>query len=335
MRYRLTFVVVLLILAAPSLSRAGHARTYRDLTVHEWGTFTSIAGENGTAIEWTPQAGPQDLPCFVDRFRFNIKGWLPGRIRMETPVLYFYAPRNMMVNVSVRFRQGMVTEWYPDAAVAPLSVSSTDLRSAAFESSITWRDVMVAPRAAPDFPDDARASHYYTARNTDASPLQLERFPLRRRNTVAAMPDVVGAFVGREEVERNRDEAADLLIATWPRCAHEAFQFREREFDRIEIRTVGREEPNGRAHLLDRRPDLGLLMGREIVEYDDIARSQGGHQHLFDVGEETRTINGSVEDGGCAKALATKRGDHGVGLPMTARRVIRESGAARAPTVAP
>ena len=41
-------------------------------TVHEWGTFTSIAGEDGMAVEWRPQAGPDDLPCFVDRLRFSV-----------------------------------------------------------------------------------------------------------------------------------------------------------------------------------------------------------------------------------------------------------------------
>jgi hypothetical protein len=148
------------------------------------------------------------------------------------------------------------------------------------------------------------------------------------------MPDVVGAFVGREEVERNCDEAADLLIAPRARGAQERFQFRERELDRIEIRTIGRQKPNGRAHLLDRRPDLGLLMGREVVKDDDIPRMQGGHQHLFDVGDKTRTIDGPIEDSGCAEALETKSGDHGVGLPMTAGGVISEPCAAGAPAVA-
>jgi hypothetical protein len=171
MRYRLTFVAIALTATALSLPDT-KASTLSDLTVHEWGTFTSIAGEDGTAVEWTPLGGPQDLPCFVNRFRFNIKGWMPGKIRMETPVLYFYAPRDTTVNVNVRFRQGIVSEWFPNAAVAPSSVSSTSLRSAAFESSITWHGVKVTPGAAPDFLTEDRSSHYYTARNTDASPLQ-------------------------------------------------------------------------------------------------------------------------------------------------------------------
>src|SRR5689334_19278550 len=83
--------------------------------VHEWGTFTSVAGENGTAIRWQPFGGPTDLPCFVDRVRnvFFSKGALSGTVRMETPVLYFYASREAIANVKVRFPKGVITEWYP------------------------------------------------------------------------------------------------------------------------------------------------------------------------------------------------------------------------------
>jgi hypothetical protein len=143
------------------------------LTVHEWGTFTSIAGEDGRAVEWTPLVGPDDLPCFVDRFQVGLKGLLPGTIRMETPVLYFYSPRDVTVDVAVRFRQGLVTEWYPSAAVTPSGVGAGSLRSAAFESSIRWNSVKITPRLAPDFPVEDGPSHYYAARNTDASTLEV------------------------------------------------------------------------------------------------------------------------------------------------------------------
>ena len=60
------------------------------LTVHEWGTFTSIAGEDGRAIEWLALDGPTDLPCFVERARngsicrvclrdLDDSGWKPPR----------------------------------------------------------------------------------------------------------------------------------------------------------------------------------------------------------------------------------------------------------------
>jgi hypothetical protein len=38
------------------------------LVVHEWGTFSSIAGEDGTALEWHPLAATNDLPDFVHEF---------------------------------------------------------------------------------------------------------------------------------------------------------------------------------------------------------------------------------------------------------------------------
>jgi hypothetical protein len=173
MRDRLTLVACVLTLSAFSRSPVPVASSAApDLVVHEWGTFTSIAGADGAAVEWTPQAGPQDVPCFVDRFRFNVKGWMPGRIRMETPVVYFYTPRETTVDVSVTFRHGVVTEWFPRAAVTPSSVDATSLHAPGFASSIAWRGVSLAPGAAADFPNDDRPSHYYMARNVDASPLQ-------------------------------------------------------------------------------------------------------------------------------------------------------------------
>ena len=137
------------------------------LIVHEWGTFTSIAGADGTAIEWLPQAGPTDLPCFVERNRFNIKGSLSGTVRMETPVLYFYAARETTANVNVRFRQGVITEWFPPAAITP----GNGLVPGGSQS-IAWRNVKVSPGLVEDFPVEHGASHYYAARRTGASPLQ-------------------------------------------------------------------------------------------------------------------------------------------------------------------
>jgi len=37
------------------------------LVVHEWGTFTSVAAEDGSAEGWTLLTPAADLPCFVYR----------------------------------------------------------------------------------------------------------------------------------------------------------------------------------------------------------------------------------------------------------------------------
>ena len=153
-------------------------------SVHEWGTFTSIAGADGEAVGWTPLTGPDDLPCFVDRMDLGPKWSLWGTVRMETPVLYFYAPDDVTVNVNVRFKQGVITEWFPQAVVRPSKIAgipaelSVQLRDTV--ASASWTNVRIRPRAAADFPRESAPSHYYPARETDAAPVQIgseqERF---------------------------------------------------------------------------------------------------------------------------------------------------------------
>jgi hypothetical protein len=86
-----------------------------DLTVHEWGTFTAIAGKDGRAAEWLPLGLPRyppstDLPQFVEHINgVNFKLGLRGTIRMETPVVYFYSP-DVTVSAKVSFSRRLITE---------------------------------------------------------------------------------------------------------------------------------------------------------------------------------------------------------------------------------
>ncbi len=150
-------ILLLFVAAAVLLSKAADPA---DLTVHEWGTFTSIAGEDGLPVSWRTYGGRQDLPCFVNTFG-GVKSNLTGTVRMETPVLYFYGSRDSMADVKVLFPNGTITEWYPQ---------QSERRS---DTSASWHNVRVLPDAAPDFPTGRGASHYYAARETDAAPLQV------------------------------------------------------------------------------------------------------------------------------------------------------------------
>lgn len=143
-----------------------------DLIVHEWGTFTSIAGNNGVAIDWRPLQEKSDLPKFVyssvdknglrGTYRDRGKGRL-AKIRMETAVIYFYTANEMEVDVAVDFPKGEVTEWYPQASKV----------NARFESGITWGKIKLLPNETPNFLRDAADSHYYPARETDSVPIQV------------------------------------------------------------------------------------------------------------------------------------------------------------------
>ena len=88
--------------------------------VHEWGTFTTFSGSDGIFLDFRPLAEEHnDLPDYVlDRANFSragvfAKSRIRGRVRMETPVTYFYTDRIRTVEVSVDFPQGLLTEFYP------------------------------------------------------------------------------------------------------------------------------------------------------------------------------------------------------------------------------
>jgi len=198
MRHRFSSVVILLAASlfvsaeGPSGLNAPRGTDPDGLVVHEWGTFTSVAAEDGTAVEWVPPQGPRELPCFIDRVQSGIKGWLPATVRMETPVVYFYSPEERTVDVRVRFRRGIITEWYPRAEVAPTRIETTTLRNPALEGTIAWNQVRVMPRTTEDYPVESDANHYYAARKTDASPIavghQREKFLFYRGIGNFALP---------------------------------------------------------------------------------------------------------------------------------------------------
>src|SRR3989449_3921212 len=136
------------------------------LVVHEWGTFTSIAGKDGVALEWRPLNGPPDLPKFVHTIQEGDAGLRNARkadltavVRMETPVIYFYSNNEMDVSVKVDFPKGKITEWYPQARDVG--------------TSIDWGRLKVIPGAAVNLPVEYRESHYYPARETDSAPVQI------------------------------------------------------------------------------------------------------------------------------------------------------------------
>jgi hypothetical protein len=157
-----------------------------DLTVHEWGTFTSIAGPDGHSMDWLPLTGSTDLPSFVEHFReVTFKGGLRGTTRMETPVLYFYSPHETTVSVNVSFAKGLITEWYPHAdsvnsALTPRDFSLFNIKSS---GSIAWNSVRIGPQGFPDFPSDHSDNHYFAARNTSSTPLVIDtpRGPQREK----------------------------------------------------------------------------------------------------------------------------------------------------------
>ena len=105
-----------------------------DYVAHEWGTFTSVQGADGVQLDWNPLT-TTELPSFVydrnypegKRGKPNLglllsKTAFVARQRLETPVIYFYSKKERTVDVTVKFPEGTVTEWYPQQNPLPPAV---------------------------------------------------------------------------------------------------------------------------------------------------------------------------------------------------------------------
>lgn len=153
-----------------------------DLVVHEWGTFTAVVGSDGVQLEWRPLVD-EDLPDFVhsrakpgytealDPKLVFEKRRLTSYQRMETPVTYFYADREMEVDVRVDFPKGLLTEWYPRVREFGPLPSADGVPPKVEKGFLRWGRVkLIPPRAFKGtLPTGGMGDHYTFARDVDAS----------------------------------------------------------------------------------------------------------------------------------------------------------------------
>ena len=173
----------------------GTGRNAGKLIVHEWGTFTSFSGSNGVQLDFRPLIN-EDLPDFVlDRqmqsgVSILAKGRIRARIRMETPVTYFYTDEERTVRASVEFPDGLLTEFYPPVVAMEPKFEWKSERESFGKSKLDWGEILLIPVAnlAPNVKnaqtrkwllgmieqrilptDGSPANHYYHARETDSA----------------------------------------------------------------------------------------------------------------------------------------------------------------------
>lgn len=154
--------ILTLVLCAPLFGAGLVLPVNPPVTIHEWGTFTSVADANGQSIPWVPlNEKSADLPCFVHRVGDGTFKYVTvGLVRMETPVDYFYTDAPATITVKVDFPGSMITEWYPQAALKTGS------------QEIVWRDLSLLPGATPTLLTTKNPSRYFAARATDSVPVQ-------------------------------------------------------------------------------------------------------------------------------------------------------------------
>jgi hypothetical protein len=196
-----SLAAVLAIAASPLVNPSSPpnkiAKTSDDLIVHEWGTFTTFSGSDGIHLDFRPLAAAHsDLPGFVhDRMTGHPGLWLTksrlyAKVRMETPVTYFYTDKERTIRASVEFPKGMLTEFYPPVReFAPpldykLAMTTGELIG---NSRLDWGEIRLIPPSAflPSVADSEDAQwlqqqfinriclpgdgHYTAARETDSA----------------------------------------------------------------------------------------------------------------------------------------------------------------------
>lgn len=238
--HRLTTMVALACLLIGTGTTPAQSPTPADkLIVHEWGTFTSVQGSDGIALEGL-QHEEERLPSFVysrTKVRecplreYGYKGLeVPVTHvtqKMETPVIYFHTSRPTTLGVRVEFVKGLLTQWYPVSDLlgppegsvqqGPLDLKSID------RSFLEWK-IDLDPTPSPGLggnPVEA-TNPWSFARAVDAAvvrtlprkaperkgPVESEKFIFYRGLGTFALPVVVESAAGGHVLVRNGGKLA-------------------------------------------------------------------------------------------------------------------------------
>jgi len=139
------------------------------------------------------------------------------------------------------------------------------------------------------------------------------------------MTDIVGAFVGGEEVQGAADEVPEGVDGSGLGLPQQFFEFCEDHLDRIEIGAIGRQKQQARAGRSDEARRLFVLMARQVVSDHCVVLAQHGDEDLLDIGNETLGVDRSIEHKGRNQPLAGKARQKRGRLPMTVRRMAEGS----------
>ncbi|MES2568786.1 MAG: hypothetical protein V4710_01875 [Verrucomicrobiota bacterium] len=210
---------------------------------HEWGTFTSVQGTDGIQMDWNP-LNIWDLPNFVytlNRPGLNRrpgvliagKSAIRSRQRMETPVIYFYSEKPRKIDVGVDLPEGSITEWYPQAIFPnefnPLIVKKPFGPPKGLRWPRLTIEASAAEKPAP-LPNDGAGSHYYAARETDASLISIATRDGAQESEKFLFYRGVASFVAPLTVSTDGDHAQTVhLKNTGKETLQSLFLYRARE----------------------------------------------------------------------------------------------------------
>ncbi|MBK7883720.1 MAG: hypothetical protein IPJ81_07915 [Chitinophagaceae bacterium] len=119
---RKVFISAAFVLISLVILKSNSKPAQSDLTVHEWGTFTTLHDSKGNQLSGV-YLEEEGLPRFVHSLSPQYPSVKGGKgfttpenvtVKMETPVIYFYSPKAINASVKVDFPQGAIGQWYPE-----------------------------------------------------------------------------------------------------------------------------------------------------------------------------------------------------------------------------
>ena len=109
------------------------------------------------------------------------------------------------------------------------------------------------------------------------------------------MAKEISAMLRKESVEGGRQMSQQSVARATGGGTEISFEFGEGQFDGIEIGTIRWKENELGSAAFDGGGDRGAFVGGEIVGDDDIARRQSRAQAVLDIGGESGSIHGAIE----------------------------------------
>lgn len=160
----------ILLLPALLIAIIVSAQNNSGFNVHEWGTFTTLQSSNGMRLAGL-QKDEETLPSFVNNiahsyyyngFLFGPKGFMENTwfehvtVKMETPVLYFYSDAQRNVSVNVNFKNGSISQWYPERVDGESTQYQSHLDFSQPKTGwIKWNATVLPPNSNANFSDSS------------------------------------------------------------------------------------------------------------------------------------------------------------------------------------
>jgi len=115
--------------------------------------------------------------------------------------------------------------------------------------------------------------------------------------------------------------------------AEKALEFGERQFDRIEVRTVGGQIDQLCPDAFDRFGNARHLVSRQVVHHDDVASAKRGRKLLLNVAEKHVAVHRPVDHSRRRETSQPQRADERGRLPVSMRDVSDDALAAKGPAI--